>query len=330
MKKAIHVIATTMSGSVKDQMKVKKIKPAFDRYFSDVFLHAVDSHEEAYTKAKNLVAKGETILIAAGGAGTINSVVRGCYESERMGDDLRIGVIRKGSADLIGKVLNISDDLNSAIKSIANAIKKDNYIDIDLIGVYSARDDRYLDYFVGFGGVGVFGGIPYFTENRLKKYYKGILGFVFGDRGPFFVGAVLSSLTFYFAKIFKRNKSKMTITIDDNKSITGRWNSVIILNGDLGKHFPIAPNKPLDDGGFRVVLLRDKGLFKLFFQFFGCWTGKILEDESLGRDIYDVKKLKISLLSGDDYLVNVDGLLNKVNSSTEFEVVDRLKMYHGN
>ncbi len=326
----IHVIATAMSGSVQDQMKVKKIKPEFSKYFSEVVLHAVDSHNEAYSKAKNLVAEGNKILIAAGGAGTINSVVRGCYESGNISDDLRIGVIRKGSADLIGKVLNISDDLNLAIKSIVNAIEKDNYIHIDLVGVSDVDNFKYIDYFVGFGGIGVFGNIPYFTENRFKKYYKGILGFLFGDRGPFFVGAVLSSITFYVSKVFKRDKSKITITIDDGKEVVGRWNSVIILNGDLGKHFPIAPGMPLDDGMFRVVLLRDRGLLKLFSQFIGCWTGKILVDKKLGRDIYDVKKIKISPSSDDSYLVNVDGLLNEVHSSIEFKVVYKLKMYHGN
>ena len=33
---------------------------------------------------------------------------------------------------------------------------------------------------IGFGGVGIFGDIPRFTESRFIKYYKGFLGYFFG------------------------------------------------------------------------------------------------------------------------------------------------------
>jgi len=327
MIKKIGIIATTMSGSIKDQMKVGRIEPGFKKYFSDVKLYKADSHGDAYLKAKELVDSGVNIVVAAGGAGTINSVVRGCHESSNVSKDLRIGVIRKGSADLIGKVLKISDNLDVAIRTIAESINKDKYINIDLIQVSSSIDNK--DYFVGFGGLGVFGGIPYFTENKLKKYYKGILGFLFGDRGPFFIGAILSSITFYTSKIFNRDKSKFEIIFDKNKKLTGKWNSIIILNGDLGKHFPVAPDCPLDDGKFRVVLLKDMGLFKLISQFAGCWSGKILKDSKLGGEFFDVTELDVYPCSEKKYFVNVDGLLKKEGSSINFKIVDQLKMYYG-
>ena len=72
----IDVIATTISGSIKDWGKVKRIKDLFHQNGEeDVGVFAVDSHLAARQKACELVRSGSLIIISAGGSGTFNSIL---------------------------------------------------------------------------------------------------------------------------------------------------------------------------------------------------------------------------------------------------------------
>ena len=67
----VQVIATTISGSIKDWGKVEKIVPLFREHGrSDVTLQTVDSHREARERTRELVADGCRQVISAGGSGT--------------------------------------------------------------------------------------------------------------------------------------------------------------------------------------------------------------------------------------------------------------------
>ncbi len=61
----IEVIATTISGSISDWSKVERIVPLFAAHgWSDVTMHAVDSHAEARQRASELVASGAILPTA--------------------------------------------------------------------------------------------------------------------------------------------------------------------------------------------------------------------------------------------------------------------------
>ena len=93
----IEVIATTMSGSIKDWGKVERIKPLFNEYGrDDVAVHAVDSHAEARALTRDLVMNGARTLISAGGSGTFNSVLEGCIDSRVGLANITLGFLRKG------------------------------------------------------------------------------------------------------------------------------------------------------------------------------------------------------------------------------------------
>jgi diacylglycerol kinase family enzyme len=185
MGKRIDIIATTVSGSISDWKKVERIVPLFHHHGEDnANLHVVDTHAEARTKARALVRSGSPIVISAGGSGTFNAVIEGCYDPAVPLETLRIGFLRKGSADLIGKVLGMPDDIEQAIEVFVEAIRNDHHISCDVLLASSATGDVQPRHFVGYGGAEIFGEIPRYTENRFMKYYKGILGQIFGDLGP--------------------------------------------------------------------------------------------------------------------------------------------------
>jgi len=324
--RTINIIATTISGSIKDWKKIGLIKGEFKKFYTGkINVYVVDSHKKAREKANELVKKGEKIVVSAGGAGTFNSVLEGSRLKKGFPEGLRLAFLRKGSADLIGKVLNIPDELTAAAKIISNSIKKDNIIESDVIET-GIDDKKY--HFIGFGGVGIFGIVPYFTESRFKKYYKGLLGHWFGDRGPFLLGANLAIFKYYKDKIFR--KIKFIINIGEKEFPVEQYSSIIIMNGDLGKDFPLARGIPLATGYFKVILFKDLGLFNSYSQMIHAWKGDIENyKEKLGVEILRTKTLAIMPEKPNEYMVNVDGLLVKTRGKINYRISDRVKLITG-
>ncbi len=132
----IEVVATTISGSLRDQRKVGRIVGQFRAATRrPVHLHAADSHAEAEAATRAIVAGGGRVIVSAGGGGTFNAVLEGCHCDGSIPADLRLAFLRKGSADLIGKVLRIPDDLPLAVSAIVDGIEHDRRVGADVITV---------------------------------------------------------------------------------------------------------------------------------------------------------------------------------------------------
>jgi len=277
----IEVIATTISGSIKDWGKVQKIIPLFREHGrEDVSLHAVDSHAEAKELTHDLIVKGAKTIISAGGSGTFNSVLEGCISSKVGLKNITLGFLRKGSADLIGKTLGMPDDIESAIKVFVDSLAGKKTVKCDVIQAVSGEENARPRHFVGYGGAGIFGRIPHYTENRFMKYYKGILGQLFGDRGPFFVGAVLAILD-KTSKRIGRKKTSWNLMVDDKQASQGSYQTMVIVNGDLGPDLPFAKSVPLGSGDFHLFAIRDLGLLRLPKQFKHAWDSSITDQPEL-------------------------------------------------
>ncbi len=329
-KKRIDIIATTISGAISDWKKIDRLGVEFEKYYSGPSkVHIVNSHAEAEAKTQEVIENGGRIIVSAGGAGTFNSVLEGSHTISGRPENLRLAFLRKGSADLIGKVLKIPDDLSLAVGIISQSIENDRWIQADVIEVEGtdANGNQWKRHFIGFGGVGVFGDVPYFTEGRMIKYYKGILGSLFGDRGPFIVGANCALIKHYIDNILHRTP-KFGLLADGLDIPPERYNSIIILNGDLGKDFPLAKGIPLGSGYFQTVAMRDLGFFSSYKQIIHCWKGDILNySEQLGTESFKIEKeLKIIPENSEQYMVNIDGLLMRTIGITHYHISDRVKL----
>jgi len=324
----IEVIATTISGSIKDWGKVQKIIPLFREHGrEDVSLHAVDSHAEAKELTHDLIVRGAKTIISAGGSGTFNSVLEGCISSKVGLKNITLGFLRKGSADLIGKTLGMPDDIESAIKVFVDSLAGKKTVKCDVIQAVSGEENARPRHFVGYGGAGIFGRIPHYTENRFMKYYKGILGQLFGDRGPFFVGAVLAILD-KTSKRIGRKKTSWNLMVDDKQASQGSYQTMVIVNGDLGPDLPFAKSVPLGSGDFHLFAIRDLGLLRLPKQFKHAWDSSITDQpELLGFESYRIEKvLKIEPDNIRPFPVNVDGSTMLCRHSTTFQIVDFINL----
>lgn len=326
MSRRIDVIATTISGSVSDWGKIGRIVPLFrERGEDNVNLISVDSHAEARQKACELARSGSEILISAGGSGTFNAVVEGCYDARCDFGKLRLGFLRKGSADLIGKVLGMPDEIEEAIEVFVKSIREDKVVPCDVLLASSERGDSVPRHFVGYGGAELFGEVPRFTENRFMKYYKGILSQLFGDLGPFFVGTALAVIS-KTIKQTGRGKRRWEIVVDGQIVSQGYYQTIIIVNGDLGPNMPFAQGVPLGSGDFHVFTIRDKGILRLPAQLKHAWDASVLEDPGRwGFEGFRVKKKLVLSPDGDSvFRLNADGSALECYGSASVEIDGRI------
>ncbi len=308
----IEVVATTMSGSIQDQRKVGRIGPEFRaRTMRPVRVHPVDSHAAARSVAHNVVVNGGRILVSAGGGGTFNAVLEGAHVDGAVPSDLRLAFLRKGSADLIGKVLNIPDDLPGAVQAIVDGIETDSGIGADILSITSGdRDGKPQQaHLIGFGGFGLFGEVPRISESRLVKYYKGFLGTLFGDFGPFYVALALATGWWQISHLLGRI-SPISLTLDDEQLPPEMWATIVVINGDLGHDFPLGKGLDFASGTFRVVAIRYDGVRRMLKQIIACRTADILErPEHYCTVVREVRSLRVlPNKTTRTNMVNIDGL----------------------
>ncbi|NNJ70693.1 MAG: hypothetical protein HKP10_05325 [Kiritimatiellales bacterium] len=325
--KRIDVIATTISGSIADWKKIERIVPLFaEQGYRDIRLHEVDSHSAAREAACAALKDGGRIPISAGGSGTFRAVLEGCIESGVEPAGIRLGFLRKGSADLIGKVLDMPDEIESAIRVFAESITADRYLPADILRASSPAGDEGARHFIGYGGAELFGRIPYYTENRYTKYYKGILSQFFGDLGPFMTGTALALIE-RLVKAPARRKTRWRILADGQSAAEDAFQAIMLVNGYLGPDLPYS-KEPLGSGEFYCYGLRNIGASKLISQIKHARDGSIMDDPDRWGLVPVVAKSRLELIPDHDkpFSVNVDGGTFVARKSMLFERIGQIPL----
>jgi len=302
----IEVIATAVSGSIADWGKVQRIEPLFrEAGWTEVRLSAVEGHREARARAAELVREGARIVISAGGSGTFNAVLAGILDAQPPLAEIRLGFLRKGSADLIGKVLGMPDEIEAAVRVFSTALERDQTEPCDLLRVEAVDTGLPVKHFVGYGGAGLFGRIPYFTENRFMKWYKGVLSQVFGDLGPFTTGMSLAIGERVLKAPFTRPRH-WQLTVDGAEAASGRFQALILVNGYLGPQLAYSEDT-LGSGRFHCYALRDRGGFALLRQAAAARSGAIRHNPARwGMEHYACTK-SLEIACDRPFPLNVDG-----------------------
>jgi len=303
----VDVIATTVSGSIADWRKVERIVPLFAvQGFRSVNLHVPGSHAEARGKAAEVLREGGRRVISAGGSGTFRNVLEGCCDSGAPLEEMRLGFLRKGSADLIGKVLKMPDAIEEAVAVFAESLRADATEPCDLLSAESFEGGEAPRHFVGYGGAEIFGRIPHYTENRFMKWYKGVLSQFFGDLGPFTTGMILS-LSERMLKYAWAGRGRWRIVADGELVAEERFGALVLVNGYLGPELAFSSDR-LGSGRFQLFGLRDLGLTRLPRQALRARSGEILEDrERWGLVEFSARESMELIPERRDFPANVDG-----------------------
>ncbi len=331
MSAAIDVIATSVSGSISDWGKVKRIVPLFEKKGLDgVRLKETSSHLEARRETTASLTSGARTIISAGGSGTFNAVLEGCCDSGVPLRDIRLGFLRKGSADLIGKTLGMPDDIGAAIDVFARAITKSQTVPCDVLCATGGTNTAPERHFVGYGGAEIFGRIPHYTENRFMKWYKGLSSQIFGDLGPFTIGMMLALSERLIKSPFTK-KRRWNVFADGREVATNQaYQAMIIVNGYLGPNLPFSSD-PLGSGQFHLFAIRDMGVRKLLSQAVKTRSKSIMKDpEKWGMvHIPCSDSLTLEPTTRSTFPLNVDGSTMPCTKWATIRRADQIRVFAG-
>lgn len=195
---------------------------------------------DATTITRQALWQGYETIIALGGDGTINEVVNGFFENEKLiNPEASLGVIAMGTGGDWAKTLETPEKLEDAASLILD--KRIKKCDLGLIKCQSLDGYPVIRYFINIADAGFGGTLAQLVNNSTKAL------------GPFFayMTGLLRTLTVY------KNKP-MQIKIDDFLTQEQIANSVVIANGQFfGGGMWIAPNAKIDDGLFEIAIIGD-------------------------------------------------------------------------
>jgi diacylglycerol kinase (ATP) len=187
--------------------------------------------------ARTALEQGFTSIICFGGDGTVHEVVNGLVVDGRIPPDIALSIIPGGTGSDFARILGISRDPLRACQTILG--RETRVVDIGVI--QCVRDGQPIErYFVNVAGLG-FDGETSVRVNRMSKRISGTI--------PYLTGLTLTLLS-YTNKDVELNF--------DGQRLSGRFNSVIVCNGQyFGGGMWVGPRAAADDGLFDVVVLKD-------------------------------------------------------------------------
>ncbi|VAX36635.1 Transcription regulator [contains diacylglycerol kinase catalytic domain] [hydrothermal vent metagenome] len=237
---------------------IKKIKEYLSNYNISVEATPTKEAGHATVLAKECVAEGFDLVIAAGGDGTVNEIINGL-----VGSDVTLGVIPLGTANVFGIEIKLPIEIKAACQVIASG--ETRVIDL---GRANGR------YFVCMAGVGFDAHILKKADSKLKKMYGALAYGIVG-----------------ITQLFTYKFHQIVIKIDD-QPIRRKGYFVVIGNGKYyGGDMMFASKADLTDGYLDVCIFKYRNLFSVFNYLFGFHKGNI--DKHLDIEYFQCKKVEI-------------------------------------
>jgi diacylglycerol kinase (ATP) len=264
-----HARSAGDMGKLRDQLESRQ----------DVELHVTESPTHTRQLAKESAAEGDHWLVAAGGDGTLNTVINGiCERRERP----TLGILPLGTGNDLARTLNIPLDPHEAAELIFEQDREP--ITMDLVDVQSATSHRV---FANVCGGGNSQRVTECLDSEAKRRW-----------GPwsYLRGAV---------DVLRDLKGfDVTIRFDDGDSEKMQLWNVIIANGNVvAGGLPVAPQADISDGLMDVILVKDGAALDVATLSVEFFLGDYLQDE---RVIFRrIRKLEID--AADDMPFAADG-----------------------
>lgn len=236
--------------------------------------------------SRDAVKSGYEMIVAVGGDGTVNEVVNGFFENDKIiNSEITLGIISRGTGSDLIKTLGISKEISQAVEKLKG--RNVERCDLGKINFVDKDDKEVTRYFINIADFGM-GGETVDRVNKTTKFFGGFISFLWGT--------LITSIKY---------KNKMaSLNIDDKIKFEGKIKNIAIANGRFfGGGMEIAPTAKMDDGFFEVVIISDISYFKGLRIMQKIYKGELIENEK-------VKYLKgkiISATSSEVVLIDVDG-----------------------
>jgi diacylglycerol kinase (ATP) len=259
-------VDTNSSGADEVQEALRSEGLPFEAWPTEHVGHATDL-------ARQAVAEGRELVIAAGGDGTVNEVAAGLANTNTV-----LGLMPLGSVMNMARTLWVPRNLAGAARTIAEG--KVLAMDMGRIG------DRF---FLEAAGVGLDAGLFGYFQ-RLEK-------------GAHPIGVLRAGLRF----LRQIGSPRLTIEHDSGRLET-RASMVSVANGPyVGAAYAIAPEARIDDGLLDVVVFRHTSIARLLLHLILIAGGRSLPPPS-GSRVFRARSVHITKRHGRPLPVHADGV----------------------
>ena len=218
--------------------------------------------EEATPIARRAVKDGYKIVVAMGGDGTIEAVMRGM-----IGGKARLGIIPTGTENNIAKSLGIPKDLLKACALIAS----DNTLKLDMGQVTTRKGKKFV----------------FFEMATI-----GLSAAVYPDASKAVSGKLSSIKATAMTFIHQETRPKVFLTLDDESKVEVETMLVVVSNTPVfGRNFLVAPDASMKDGLLDISVYPDFSKIELISYYAAVMDGGYSGDRKVQR--YQARKLKI-------------------------------------
>lgn len=213
-------------------------------------------------QARDAVKRGATVVIAAGGDGTVRAAAEGLH-----GSDVPLALVPAGTGNLLARNMELTlSDLPASVRTAFTG--HDRRIDLGIVEVERADGARETKAFVVMAGIGLDAKMAANTDPELKKK-AGWLAYI--------QPIVLA--------MRDKERVRVRFSVDDGPERSMNVHTVMVGNcGSLPGNVLLLPEAAIDDGVFDIVALRPKGFFgwvQIWTKIF--WENGVLRRNSVGR-----------------------------------------------
>lgn len=276
--KSIHVklIANPGAGKASESAKhLKLVIKYLERFGIRADVALAKPKEKATPIARQAVKDGYKTVIAMGGDGTLEAVMRGM-----VGSKVHLGIIPAGTENNIAKSLGIPENLEEACGLITSGTS--HKLDVGQVKTWKGKKFSFFE----MATLGLSAAMyPAATRAGSGKIS----------------GLKDSTLTL----IHQETRPKVFLTLDDESKIEVETMLVMVSNTPVfGKKFLVAPNASLEDGLLDISVYQDFSKAELLGYYAKVMDGGYSGDGKVQR--YQARKLKIK--SSPRLKVMADGI----------------------
>ncbi len=259
----IKLIANPGSGDAAEQAdNLKMVTNYFENHDVKVDVVLTKPKEKATPVAKRASRKGYKVIVAMGGDGTIEAVMRGM-----IGSKTRLGIIPSGTENNIAKSLGIPSDLEKACA----LIESDHTLKLDIGQVKTKKGKKF---------------------NFFEMATVGLSAAIYPDANKVSNGKLShikdTAVTFFH----QETKPKVSLTFNNESKDEVETMLVMVSNTPIfGKNFNVAPQASLQDGLLDISVYPEFSKVELIHYYAAVMDGGYSGEKRVQH--YQARKLKI-------------------------------------
>ena len=235
---------------------------------------------------KEAISAGASLVIAAGGDGTVRAVAEALHDSE-----VPLALLPSGTGNLLARNLDLTlDDVGSALETAFRG--RDRKIDLGLIRIRHDDSTVTQHAYLVMAGLGLDAKMLAATDDDLKAKVGWLA----------YVRAIATVLR-------DKNQLRIRYRLDGGHTHSVRAHTIMIGNcGSLPGNILLLPDAAVDDGQFDVVVLRPEGFIgwvQIMVKIF--WENGVMRRTTVGRKLMGLTKevRALNYLTGSELVMRL-------------------------